>query len=364
MPSPELALLLLAIRPDREAARPAATALIERGIDTARLLSLAAHHGVSALLQLLLRGIHVPPAVREELHLRARRSAAQAALLREQMLAALRLLEAAGVPALVLKGPALAARWEGPGLRESGDLDLLVRRADAARAWDALRAGGWREMFPAGPRAAVLRTERQQPFVDGGPFPLDLHWSLHDPHAWPVDEEATWRGAAPFEPGRPGALGLGEVDALLHLVQHGAKHLWERLAWVADLGRVLPAGVPLPPGLADRARRAGSGRALALALHVRREALGLEPPGPLEPPRPRVLAAVRALQEGRGGPDPLRAFLLQLELRPGAAARARFALGELLVPTAEERALFRLPPALDGLYTPVRLVRLLRKHVR
>ena len=364
MPSPELRLLLLALGTGRERARAGAAALVA-GVDPGRLLELAALHGVSALLQLLLQGVDATPApLREELLARARGSAARAALLRAQMLAALGLLEARGVEALVLKGPALAARWEGPGLRESSDLDLLVRRADAPRAWEALQAGGWREMFPAGPRAAVLRTEREQPFVDGGPFPLDLHWGLHDPHVWPVDEDALWATAAPFDPALPGVRGLGPVEGFVHLVQHGARHLWERLAWVADLGRVLPPGAPLPPGVTERARRLGATRALELALALRREALGLDPPVPIDPVPERLLAAVRAGWEGRGGPRPLRSLALQLELRTTVRARARLLLGELLIPTAEERALLPLPPALDPLLAPVRLLRLLAKHAR
>lgn len=364
-PSPELRVLLLSLRPEREPARARLGPLLP-GVRWERLLGLARAHGASALLHALLGDeATVPPAAREELAERARLAAARALLQRDQARRVVDLLAGRGVEALVLKGPALAARWESPALRESGDLDLLVRRRDAARAWSALLESGWKEALPVAPRArrAVLRTEREHPFTGGGALPLDLHWGLFDPHSWPApDEEALWSRAEPFE---PGLRGLGRADALLFLCQHGAKHLWERLVWLADLARLAPGAPWAEVRAAARAR--GAERALDLALRLGREALDLSlPPGEAlggdHPALVPALRATRAAWEGGPPPAPADSLRLQLRLRAGARDRLRLALGELLLPTAEERALLPLPAPLDPLLAGLRLVRLTLKH--
>ncbi|MER3458636.1 MAG: hypothetical protein C4309_08450, partial [Chloroflexota bacterium] len=53
-------------------------------------------------------------------------------------------LEAASIPAIVLKGPALALTiYPDPALRVIGDLDLLVRREQVEQAMAALHSLGY-----------------------------------------------------------------------------------------------------------------------------------------------------------------------------------------------------------------------------
>lgn len=362
--SPELSLLLAACDPDPARARARAEPLLAGPLDPARLIALAERHGLAGRLQVL--GPPLPAAQAARLAERVRQSAARALLLRQQARDAAQLLAAAGVPALVLKGPALAARWPQPAQRESNDLDLLVRRADAGAAWEALLRGGWRELLPVGPRLrrAVLASEREQPFVDGGPFPLDLHWGLFDPHAWiGPPEAALWEQARPI-PGLPELSTPGPRHTLHLLVLHGAKHLWERLGWLVDLQALAPA----PAEWEALSAAPGAERAVGLALRLGREALGLSgPPAAAamgeHPALVPVLRAIRAAWEAPAAATPGQALRLQLRLRAGTRARLRLALGELLIPTAEERALVSLPPGLDPLLSPLRLVRLALKHV-
>lgn len=54
----------------------------------------------------------------------------------------LRLLEAHGVECVIIKGAAAAMAYPQPTLRSMGDVDLLVRRADLARAAALLEGAG------------------------------------------------------------------------------------------------------------------------------------------------------------------------------------------------------------------------------
>ncbi len=54
-------------------------------------------------------------------------------------------MEKAGIPYVVMKGSASAAYYPQPMLRMMGDVDFLVRKEDAERAGEALKARGFRE---------------------------------------------------------------------------------------------------------------------------------------------------------------------------------------------------------------------------
>src|SRR5580692_11564511 len=63
---------------------------------------------------------------------------------------AVRPLTDVGLEPVIFKGPAVAARYPRPGLRPMEDIDLLLPRADHARALTALAASGWRVVRAAG----------------------------------------------------------------------------------------------------------------------------------------------------------------------------------------------------------------------
>ena len=54
-----------------------------------------------------------------------------------------RLLEENGIPAVIIKGAAAAVYYPHPSLRSMGDVDVLVKRADHARAASLLEANGY-----------------------------------------------------------------------------------------------------------------------------------------------------------------------------------------------------------------------------
>ena len=89
-------------------------------------------------------------------------------------------LEAAGIPSLPLKGPALGKALYGqPGRRPSADIDLLVMAEDLNRAVEVAERLGYRdtEQYRPGGRLPVLhrRLAHRKP---GLPV-LELHWRVH-----------------------------------------------------------------------------------------------------------------------------------------------------------------------------------------
>jgi hypothetical protein len=148
-------------------------------------------------------------------------------------------LAAAGIATMVLKGTPLAlAYYDSPGLRFLSDVDLMVPYAEAARALDLLRAGGWSPMTVA-PSRRVLRSGHSQGLRHPEHGNLDLHWrmSMALVLGSPGDGSAfdVWDDAEPLEvSGRPTTM-PGPEDLLLHVCVHGAwRQSGATARWVAD----------------------------------------------------------------------------------------------------------------------------------
>jgi hypothetical protein len=123
-------------------------------------------------------GVNVPEWFEQEA-IRAREGMRSVGVVQE--LIALRVLaglEAAGVPAASLKGPVLArGLYADPGLRLSGDIDVLVPADRLTAAVRTVVDLGWQE--PPGPLGPDLpRLHHALPHSGGLP-PVELHWRVH-----------------------------------------------------------------------------------------------------------------------------------------------------------------------------------------
>lgn len=182
-------------------------------------------------------------------------TAACNALLYGELARILRLLHAANVPVVVLKGALLAATYyPDPALRPMADLDLLVHRDDVADAVELCRSCGYEaiEFYPGfslefGHHIHLVSRDRVGAAVE-------IHWnlvageadSLAPPEPWSWERTVEWSvGPSPDEAhGRCSALALAEEMHFLYLVahlllQHAASQ--ERLIWWYDLHLIVQA---------------------------------------------------------------------------------------------------------------------------
>lgn len=151
-------------------------------------------------------------------------------------------LAAADVDVLSLKGVALAALAHGDfAARGSGDLDVLVRPADAGRAHAALVGAGWvaDPGYPVpGDTWAWRHTVRnycEVPLTRADGLMVDLHW-----HPMPARDalppfDVLWerRALVPVGPAEVATLGL--VDSLAHAASHAGRDDWGYLRSLVDV---------------------------------------------------------------------------------------------------------------------------------
>ena len=162
-------------------------------------------------------------------------------LLVEELIRVLKRLSDAGIPAIPLKGSALAQRLYGdPSLRVCVDLDILVPRSMVRRAFDLLRADGYASEFGPGFFADLLFRHdieyalRRQ--ARGLELMVELHWGV----SWggKLEESVTdrlWADAYPTTVFGAPAYALSSEWQMLFLAAHAARHQWQGLKWLVDL---------------------------------------------------------------------------------------------------------------------------------
>lgn len=182
-------------------------------------------------------------------------------------------LDEAGVPFRVLKGPAVAhLDYPDPALREFGDLDLLIRPADLDRTIALLARHGYARRFPEPRSGFDRRFTKSVSVVDRAGTELDLHrtfapggFGLHVQVEALWDAPVTWFTLAGRE-----LPALGPAERLTHACYHAVLgNSPPRLVPQRDIAEMLLRGSPAP----ERVRAlAASWRGEAVVAHAIRTA--------------------------------------------------------------------------------------------
>ena len=184
----------------------------------------------------------MPGRVRRALKKMYYQTFAQNTLILAQKDRILEAFNAQGIPALVLKGPALIeSLYPDIGLRPMGDLDILVERRHLERASRLMADLGFKKERPD-IRPGVFHNSGFQliiPNENGVPQKLniELHWQLLNGKSAP-DMEWFWQNNAPLGVNGRQMAGLNPEAAFLYGAAHlGYKHYGrrERLIWYYDL---------------------------------------------------------------------------------------------------------------------------------
>lgn len=279
------------------------------------------------------------------------------------------------IPAVPYKGPVLAAAAYGDlGLREFGDLDILLRRADISRATVLLEAAGYRTEFNLAPAAAeaMLGSWRgHEVQLRKAPHLVELHWRTDADFPVEIDESRWWGELAriPFE-GVPTAT-FGASDLLLVLCIHGGKHGWAALGWLVDIAEMLRREPAIDwPAVMARARALGVERRVYVGLALAADLLDAPLPAQARQrcERSNVAQLARRIRADilcvhRAPASAVRTLRDELELYDRPSHRMKHAVRTIFAPSMAELSRWPLPRALHFLYVPLRLARLAGKHV-
>jgi Uncharacterised nucleotidyltransferase len=153
---------------------------------------------------------------------------------------ALATLEAAGIPAMVLKGAGMIACWyQDNSLRPLGDVDVLVPTAQARAAVECLVRAGWRPVGIVALTATLLSRLPSWGFEQGG-CALDLHWHMLHQATQPDADAAFWDASGRSSFGYRRVRVPCPEDQLFHACAHGMQAQGaDRLFWPADASWII-----------------------------------------------------------------------------------------------------------------------------
>lgn len=369
-----------------------AASLLEGPTDWDVVVRLARRHRIVPLLHLnldRLQWMAVPADVRSELHAARQANAANCLQLAAELVRLLSVFEQAGIAAIPFKGVMLAARTYGDvALREAGDIDLLVRREDIARAVHLLESTGLRPAFPTSTprearylqnlygtrRADYLLSHCEHHLVsDDGRLNVDLHWAIAlREFSLPLDMRGLWDRATRQRLAGREMPALCNEDLLLALCVNGAKDCWERLDRVCDVAELIRAAPQLDwARLFDLSQRAGAQRMLRIGLSLARDLLDADLPSQVarfvaEDRRVASLAGEirqRMFEITRSRSD-LRSTraLIHLNMRERWRDRTKYCIAHLR-PGVGDWAAVPLPRGLAFLYYLIRPFRLAGRYL-
>ena len=377
---PEWSLLLAASSPDvQDLDFNHIRRLLPQSLDWIATLRLADQHGLISLLYQNLAPLHdvVPPAVLASLRQSYERNIHKSLFLTRELIRVLDCLGGLGIDVVPYKGVVLSKVYYGDmALRQSGDLDLFVRRQDVTRIESAVRALGYtpRVLIPEDAERNYIDSGYECTFDSAaGINLLEFQWALQ-PRFYAVDfdmnglfERAVTVSVADRYMKTP-----SPEDLLLILSVHAAKHVWGRLIWLCDIAQIIKRQNLNWDWIHSQSQELGIQRILHITLRLMHRFLATPMPARIKDAvladraaldfTERIAASVAAgvtYEE-----EKLSYFRLMMRLRERPLDRLRFLARLTLTPGPGEWEVVRLPKSLFGFYRLVRLGRLAARWIR
>jgi len=353
-------------------------ALLRAPIRWDSLLDLSAHHGVLPRLYRALADVEreLPSELWLQLKQSYQINVHKAMLLSRELIRIVDHLAERGVEILPYKGLALAEALYGDiAMRQTGDIDLLIRAPDLARVREAVQELGY------APHAELSAAEERAYLKSGYECAFDcaawrnlleVQWAIVPRfYAVDFDLDGVFVRAVTMEvAGRTMKTPCNE-DLFLILAVHAAKHVWGRLIWICDLARITER-----PGLdwswiGAQARKLGIVRIVRVTMLLAQGMLGAEiPAGASEVlasdhEADAIAAEIRdATPGGEFDVESIGYFRLMIRLRERFADRVRLATRLMFTPGPGEWDAVKLPRVLFPVYSVVRMARLAARLTR
>jgi hypothetical protein len=371
--------------------------------DWPQLLQAAAFHGQTRhLYQELNHGqvagqplSHwVPPACQHQLQRYSQRSMLHMMQLIHELHRMLRLFQEHDIPAIPYKGPVLSlVAYGNLGIRQAGDLDILVAPETFARARELLLS---QQYTPAKRNWQFLNAAEEERYIQlngecaffKGPICLDLHHRLTPKYL--LQHQAgfaeLWQRCERLQLAPPETLrSLGREDLMILLCIHGTKERWRSLKWILDVAKLAQSSPDLDWDLVlAQAAAQNCQRMVLLGLTLAHDFWGLALPDALTQVGDRILPPaqlqpLRQLIPRRLGQCSSTTSPVELAQVWSPLERWRFCLGmmthwgdrlaysthllkQALTPNSEDTSFIQLLQAWHWLYYLLRPIRLLKER--
>ena len=361
----------------RDSDREQLRALVKQVGDWDYLLNTANVHGLTPLLHKQLHSFAsdlTPVNALSRLKLQSVANTQNVLHLAGKQLKLYRAFKAANISVAILKGSVLSQMAYGDiSLRQAGDIDVLISRADFARAKTTLETLGY-QMTPsltAAQLASHVRSHCEIQFLRDDWFTVvDLHWALAPKNfVFKLETDEVMSRLQRVTVAGHEIETLATEDLILYLSMHGAKHLWRALEWITSLAELIRNTETVAwDVVVQRAEKAHATRMLGLALRlVERVSTGIvsQALGAMNKDELRETMADEVLSQIFNAARPAvstETNLYNLKIMDHKRDALVSALRAVFVPTLTDWDSLSLPAPLHSLYYAYRPLRLSRVY--
>lgn len=325
----------------------------------------------------------LPPAVLEEVSQSFYHTVEWNLLATAELFSIVENLNIKGIASIPFKGPVLSRVLYGDiSHRQFDDLDILIHRKNFQETKEILIAKGYQpeQKMNLMQESVLLRSQHHFQFYNNSSkFTVEIHWEISPRiYSFNLDLADVWHRMQPVTLSEREVVTLSPADTLLILCEHGSRHYWKRLLWIADIARLVELKGIDWPDLMRLAREIGSERVLLLGIYLAKTLFYAEVPPSISrrignDPEIWKLAN-RVLDEiysGRVDSHQLSLTsdtpnideeLFYLQARERLRDRVRYYVRRATTPTMEDLNFFVLPDYLYSLYPLVRIGRLMRRY--
>jgi hypothetical protein len=285
------------------------------------------------------------------------------------------LFDAAELPAIPFKGPALALlAYPNFTHRTCEDLDFIVPQRYIPEATLLLQAHRYFPQFNLIEAQAGENRPAPGQYAFAPPDKrcfVELHTERTLRYfSSPINLKEMTSRLIQLEIGGQRLQTFSVEDLLVMLSVHGAKHFWERLAWIVDIANLITVQKVNWALLSEIAAKMESTRLLLLGLYLAHEMIGASLPQPVldrvHSDRQVQWLAGQILDRYEGSSDPSVGVWSRALFRlrsgdgygPGLRQLARLSMS----PTESDRQTVQLPDFLSPLYSFVRAYRLVGEY--
>ncbi len=342
--------------------------LVDQGLDWPHLLMLAGRHQVTPLLYRTVKEIcprAVPALLMRRLHDHYFDNVGRGLFVASQLRNLLQRMETDGIEVIPYKGVVIAKHLYGDvGLREFGDIDLLVRERDRSRAVRALDSAGY--------RAQGFHGDTECHFVSGDDrVNVDLHWRFFRCVGFYFNPEAWWTRRVHKSLFARDVNCFPDEELMLILCANATKECWNQsLHSLCDIAEMIRSRPHLNWDRVMReAEQLDLTRMLLAGISLAQQLLGARPPD-LICEQIQTDANVSSLSKTlrwrlfpQSAPKPDRWIIYRWDLAKMTRRRDRAIyilrlLSSYLKPSDKDRDFIQLPSAFEPLYYAIRPVRI------
>ena len=298
-------------------------------------------------------------------------------LLSRELIRIVQHLRSSGIEVMPYKGLALAEEIYGDvGLRQAGDIDLLIRASDLPRIRQAVGELGYTPHAPLSvtQERAYLKSGYECAFDSAaGRNILEVQWATQ-PRFYAIDFDTEGlfdRAVTVSVAGQPFKTPCF-ADLLLILSAHAAKHAWGRMIWLCDIARLMNSPTLDWNWIGSQATKLGIVRILRISMLAANRLLEAAIPPAARACLPQDSAAsvlaeemeTRVTSDSAYNVESFSYFRLMMRLRERRRDRLRFLARLAFTPGPAELRAIELPKPLFPLYRLIRLSRLAARMLR